>query len=288
MGVMATPKKILVPVDFSAHSASAALYAKKLAGRFQAQVVILHALPPFPVPELLDMKEIMDGCRARGRMRLDAMFADNGFRPNRVLLEGDPATVIVDYARRENVDLIVMPAAGAGNHHRSLPGPVAAHTLCDAPCPVWTTNQVFSSNGHGPKPELPENIVCALDLESHSAGVLDWAAGMAETFGARLTVVHALAGSSGHPEVYYLEADLRKYLADRARREISELLRRTERPSAEIAIEPGPATNVVRSLAEDRHAHLLVIGRGSQTGGAGSSLNACSLISQVHCPVLAV
>ena len=286
---MAALKKILVPVDFSSQSASAALYAKQLAGRFQAQVVLLHVIPQFPVPDLLDSKEILDGCRAHGRMRLDAMFSDNGFRPNRVLLEGDPAPTIVDYAGRESVDLIVMPSSGAGAHHRSLPGSVAARTLCDAPCPVWTTNQIFSSSGRGPTPELPGNIVCALDLGSRSAVVLDWAVNMAETFGARLTVVHALNGAGCHPEVYYLEADLRKYLAERARREISGLLRRTPRPSAEIAIEPGPAANVVRSLAEDRHAHLLVIGRGAQSANSGyTGPHAFPLIGQAHCPVIAV
>lgn len=282
-------KKILVPTDFSERAASAAAYAKQLAGRFQAQVALMHVIPPFPVPDILDTDEILEGCRTRARMRLQGMFSDNGFRPMRILKEGDPAQTIVEYARQESVDLIMMPTAGANGFRHSLLGSVTARTLNEAHCPVWITTQRLSMNGNGGKPKPPQNVVCAVDLGPRSAEVIRWAAGVAEDFGAPLTVVHALASGGYHPEVYYLEADLRNYLTLRARRQITEMLRNTARPASEIQIEPGPAAQVVRSFAEERKAQLLVIGRASHRDNGGyMGADSYAIIRESPCAVVSV
>jgi hypothetical protein len=56
----------------------------------------------------------------------------------RVVLEGDPARQIVDYAHEEKVDLIVMPTHGYGPFRQFILGSITAKVLHDADCPVWT------------------------------------------------------------------------------------------------------------------------------------------------------
>jgi nucleotide-binding universal stress UspA family protein len=282
---MVALKKILLPTDFSERSAGAALHAKLLARQFGAELIVMHVIPPFPIPEVLDAREILEGCKARGWSRLNGMYSDNGFRPHRLLVEGDPAEAIVKYAREHQVDLIMMPTAGGASVRRYLLGSVTAKTLHDAGCPVWTTAHVADNNGHSPA--IPKQIVCAVDLEPGSDRVIGWAVDLAEAFAARLTVVHALPNPHCEPAVYYLDADLRRYLTGRSREQISAMLRETARPATEIVVDAGPVSNVVRSVAEERKAQLVIIGR-SQSGSGGIRTNSYTLIREAPCPVVSI
>jgi nucleotide-binding universal stress UspA family protein len=128
-----------------------------------------------------------------------------------------------------------------------------------------------------------------VDLQPGSDRVLSWAADLAEAFGARLTVIHAVAAGERHPEVYYLEADLRRYLMEQAKEKIASMLRNTACPAANVHVDAGNITSVVRSAAEDRGAQLLVIGRSSRPGAGGNfSTNSYGLIRESPCPVVSI
>src|ERR1019366_2480284 len=104
---------------------------------------------------------------------------------------------------------------------------------------------------------------------------------MQKEFGARLTVVHAMAASpaTGQEDARAREMELA------VRDDLGRLQQRfgTE---AELAIEPGDPPKVVCEMAAKRHAGLLVIGRGSPGGGFGRvRTKAYSIILQSPCPV---
>src|SRR5690242_1391362 len=100
--------RILLPVDFSERSCGAARYVIPFAGRMQAEVVLLHVLPPhyeFGTAELgtAMLEDLIVERRARARRNIDTFLETEfaGLRTTRVLLDGDPAHQIVDYARQE-------------------------------------------------------------------------------------------------------------------------------------------------------------------------------------------
>src|ERR1044071_8835482 len=106
---MRTLQRILLPVDFSERSAGAARYAKSLAVHFQSDLILLHVLTP-PQYEFgaLDMGGAMmaDLYRNRGEQvaqELDAFLAAelNGPCVHRIVVEGDPAPRIVEYAHEQ-------------------------------------------------------------------------------------------------------------------------------------------------------------------------------------------
>src|SRR5690348_968359 len=103
---------ILVPIDFSERSAPAARYAGMLAAQFDSPLVLLHVLQPLDVSGLMT-DELTRQRAARFQQELDAFLP--GELPNgpvtRVVAEGDPTRVIVDYAHRQ-AGLIVMPTHG--------------------------------------------------------------------------------------------------------------------------------------------------------------------------------
>jgi nucleotide-binding universal stress UspA family protein len=59
-----------------------------------------------------------------------------------VILAGNPARRLLEYASEEGADLIVMGTHGRTGVARALMGSVAEHVLRTAPCPVLTTKHV--------------------------------------------------------------------------------------------------------------------------------------------------
>src|ERR1700758_4139158 len=136
-------KKILLPVDFSDRSAGAARYAQALGRHFRSEIIVLHAEPNLALLSgvgvgvaVLTSADLESQLRAR----LESFLVDefNDLSVKRVLVSGDPATKIVEYAHAENVDLVVMPTYGHGPFRLSLLGSVVAKVLHDCDCPIWT------------------------------------------------------------------------------------------------------------------------------------------------------
>ena len=137
------PRRILVPIDFSAGSDAALEMATSLARDSGGSLVLAHveiislsaaggeylnAMPEPPTEELL--------------AKLDAVALPDSHVPvERRLLAGDPADAIVRLAQTEEVDMIVMGTHGRRGLSRLLMGSVAEAVVRAAPCPVLTVKQ---------------------------------------------------------------------------------------------------------------------------------------------------
>ncbi len=147
--------RILVPVDFSAHSDLALRYATTLADRFGATVEVLHVVEdPFVsgawsaealapnIPELL--ADLVTA--ARGKLAdLKAAALNRGVHLTTTvlttILTGQPADSICAYATTEKFDLIVMGTHGRRGLSHALIGSVAERVVRKAPCPVLTVRE---------------------------------------------------------------------------------------------------------------------------------------------------
>jgi nucleotide-binding universal stress UspA family protein len=85
-------------------------------------------------------KNLIEARRAKAKNRLEDFLsaALHHLRVKRTLLEGDPAPRIVEWAARENPDLIMMATHGCGPFRRLLLGSVTAKVLHDTDRLVWT------------------------------------------------------------------------------------------------------------------------------------------------------
>src|ERR1051326_1594811 len=112
---MPTVSRILLPVDFSERAAGAARYARCLATRCQAEIVLMHVLAPLHTefgPDLggAMLIDVYPNRSQAAPPGLEAFPAEElaGALVRRLVLKGDPAAQIVNSARAEAVDLIVM------------------------------------------------------------------------------------------------------------------------------------------------------------------------------------
>jgi nucleotide-binding universal stress UspA family protein len=285
---MPSLSRILLPIDFSERSIGAAQYAKTLAGRFGSQVTLLHVLLATPYGagfEVAGGAVIADWIRNRTELATKDLA---GFLPgewqgldvSRVLLEGDPAGRIVEFARDQHLDLIIMPTHGYGPFRRFILGSNTAKVLHDADCPVWTGVHMQESPA-APVPSF-RRILCAVDLGPQSERTLAWAAWLAREFQAQLTLMHAMACTSDTEGSW--RAQVRETVEDEFARLQTEL-----GLQADVLIDAGEPSRVICTAAARLHADVLVIGRGSAAGVFGRlRTNAYAIIRESPCPVVSV
>jgi nucleotide-binding universal stress UspA family protein len=289
---MRTLSKILLPVDFSERSAGAARYARSLATHFQSELILLHVLVPphyeFGALEIGGsmLAELYMNRNQQVGKELDGFLTTElaGVNTRRLLLEGDPARKIVEYAHEQGIGLIVMPTHGYGPFRRFILGSNTAKVLHDADCPVWTGIHMEDT---APAAQIPlRNIVCGVDLGPQSCKTLKWAMWLQNEFGARLTLMHATQGDPDLGED--AEVNWRINVREAAEEELLRIQQETG-AQADVLIESGDPASVLCSVARRVRADLLVIGRGSAAGVFGRlRTNAYAIIRSSPCPVASV
>jgi universal stress protein A len=139
-------KKILVPVDFSAHSAEAMRFAADLARRYGASLDLLHvfqtltyALPEgYVLPGAEELEKIMKHFQLDLETARRTAIEAGAPSVETTLLQGGVATEILRFAKERNSDFIVMGTHGRTGLKHMLIGSVAEHIVRVAPCPVLT------------------------------------------------------------------------------------------------------------------------------------------------------
>lgn len=278
---MFPPRKILFPVDFSARCTAAAKMVETYADHFKAQLTLLHVVEPIMYTDLpIDATSIAEE-QLKGY--LTDHFQDMDVE--RVLLHGDAAHKVVDFAHDGKFQLIMLPTHGYGRFRRFILGSVAAKVLHDARCPVWTGAHIEHIPNHY---ELHfRNVACAVDLGKQSCAAMRWAGLFAREFGAKLTIVHAVPTAKDHPNVY-CDQDWKIELLRGAKEKIQNLLSSLSL-EADISVIPDEVPFAVSTTAVHSNADLLVIGRSVEDGMLGRlRTNAYSIIRQSPCPVVSV
>lgn len=145
---MRLTQNILVATDFSKASELALDAARVLALQNDAKVTLVHvfdARPPFSVPlsrDLSDEEEYEREMRARIHEELKRLREDKlGDVPEAkvaLVVSTNAAEGICHYARKENVDLIVVSTHGRTGLSHLLIGSVAEKVVRHAECPVLT------------------------------------------------------------------------------------------------------------------------------------------------------
>ena len=288
---MITISRILCPTDFSDLSKNALAQAVALARWYEAEITLLYVAPvaitaaevayvpgPWLSPEMRE--------KLRGDLHAFAQSArEEGVTVRVDLCEGNPATEILDAARTEAFDLIVMGTHGRHGLEAWALGSVTEAVLRASPCPVLT---IAPRSRLAPTARF-DTILCPVDFSptsertAHEAGLL-----AAETQ-SRLVLFHVIERVSGPPTPVPPGFDRQAYRAgaeDNVRRRLRRLTA-DHRDVPEASLAWGwPDREILRS-ARERSAGLIVM--GAHGGPMDSTLfgsTAHKVVRRASCPVL--
>jgi universal stress protein A len=141
--------RIVVPTDFSKCSEEAWAMAKRVAAAPGSELVLVHVLAEVPlyaegVLNIENARKIREGARKWVENALEDWVGKaraEGLNARAVALSGVAHEEIVQLARDERADLVVIGTHGRGGINRALLGSVADRVVRLAPCPVLTVRE---------------------------------------------------------------------------------------------------------------------------------------------------
>ncbi len=140
-------KRILVPIDFSEASHKALFYATAFAEECGAEITLLHVVELPAYPELgyahVPMKEAEQKKAALETLEVADVELGASARliKSRVARVGNPSQEIIEEARRQNSDLIVISTHGHGALRHLLLGSTTEKVVRHASCPVFVVRE---------------------------------------------------------------------------------------------------------------------------------------------------
>jgi nucleotide-binding universal stress UspA family protein len=133
-------EKIVLATDGSSDAERALEYARDLALRDDAQVIVVHAFEPIPgylgVETKSDVAARHVGAGREIADRAGERLEEAGVDVETEVLQGPPAEAILRVAQGRQADLIVMGTRGRGGLTSLLLGSVSHHVLAHSDVPV--------------------------------------------------------------------------------------------------------------------------------------------------------
>ena len=279
---------ILFPVDFSKRSVVAAQQVKIWVDRFGATLNTLHIVDANALglnDESLD-SDILDLISKRTADL--KYFSDHYFGVNvarHTVISGGTADEIVSFAKRENIDLIMLPRNHQNLGSRILKDSLAAKLLERCPASVWTTEHVDDLS-----PSPAHSILCALHFEqdvtlnAQNHRILQTVQEIAASFLATVAFLQVINGhakeSIGSVTDLRTVAEIEPWVA-----QIQELFG----SSVEIVRKPGDIITEISDTAKQIAADLIVVGRTRPgTIGLGRQTHILKIDHAARRPVLSV
>ena len=183
-------KKILFPTDFSATAENALHFALALAKKLSARVDLINIyqlpfasasdVPPEMIHKMLDSK------KAVVEEKLHAFMGHNGSSKlghSRAVYGIFVPQEIVDTAKKDNYDLIVMGMKGQHNPMERMMGSVTTQTMMQAPCPVLAVPEEAPF-------ETIKKIAYATNLQPRDKQAVEQLMGFAGQLNAAVHFVH--------------------------------------------------------------------------------------------------
>lgn len=298
-------KSVLIATDFSGASEKPLRHALAIARRYGAKFYLAHVISSrgFTIAGPDTVIAAADAVWRDAR-RLDEDLVKSGalagLRHEVIVRQGEVWEELEKIIRQEHVDLVVIGTHGRRGLGKLLLGSVAEQIFRHADCPVLTVGPGSFQEApiEGTRPIRP--FLFATDFGEASLHALPFAISSANLFGAKLALLHVVAGVP-IPEGnrWYTAGDVMR-MQENARvaslRRLEELTRNaTLEVKPEFIVEFGSASPVSKKImeaAENLRVDVIIMGlhRSTHVGTAAHMpwATAYEVVCAADCPVLTV
>ncbi|MCB1045112.1 MAG: universal stress protein [Acidobacteria bacterium] len=269
-------QRILFPTDLTPLSFRALDDAIGLARSYGAELHVLHAVVLFaddpynPAYHFPDVDRVFHDLRDKAETELSQILKEHhaeDLAVVRVHQRGVAAgPMILEYAEKNHIDLIVMSTHGRRGLSKVLLGSVTEEVVQLAKCPVLTLNPSCVDANKS----TFERILVPVDFSDHSKKAIEVAAGLAARFGASVMLLHVIE-EAVLPPFYMVGVDhlaSAPELAEQTENELSRLVSLFEEApkSASVHVTKGHPAKEIAEFARLQKADLLVIATHGLTG----------------------
>ena len=291
-------KRILFPTDFSECSEKGFEYASRIAKSYNAELHIIHVNiqyynrygPEFIIPVT---SEDAKSYQLELRKYMDKYVSKCGISENKIIKKYASgfaaAPTIVDYAKNNGIDLIVMCAYGRRGLRHMLLGSVAEEVIKTSPCNVITI-----CNEDSIKSE-PKRVLVPTDYSSHAFRAVLAGYNITQKLGADITLLHVIEDPV--PSLYYLPGDeetidrFYELTAKDAKKKLDDINKDAGiRLNYKIKVIRVHVASSITKYASDNKVDLIVMGSHGYTGLTHFLLGSTTdkVVRSATCPVMIV
>jgi nucleotide-binding universal stress UspA family protein len=134
--------KILVPVDGSDNSYRALDAALFLSEKLGSNITVIHVMEDVPVLYIESQKllsELLENYKKEKQdilSKCSEIATKKGETIKAVLLQGNPASIILDFSKKEKYDIVIMGSRGMRKFKEIILGSVSSKIVHHSSCPV--------------------------------------------------------------------------------------------------------------------------------------------------------
>lgn len=275
-------KKILIPIDFSEMSESAALQGSEMAGLLKAEVYLLHVIPsnghysslnidkPTPAQIISEVERMINDKMNNFKNKI---VEKSGITPKFTVYTGNIVNRIIEFSHREKIDQIIMGTHGASGYMEMFMGSNAQRVVTLSEIPVLTMlNSTHESEFR--------NVLIPIDDTIHSREKVNAALHIAKLYKAKIHIL-GLVDSDEKKDSDKMKIKL----------ESVEKFVQHENLSFVTSIEHGDSiAKTAMSYAEKNKCDLIVINTGHESRITGIFMGpfAQQIVNHSTIPVLSV
>lgn len=183
-------KTILVPTDFSVPADYAVHYAFKLAGEFDASMILYHSFIPFEsgfYPLSQSKKENLE--TENNFIKLLNVIKESLLKSNKKISisihvdRGPENKRIIEFCKKKHIDLIVMGTKGASGLKEVVIGSFTADVMTKAPCPVLAIPQNATLG-------TLKKITYISDYHKNDIPAINFLSELSKPFNAKINILH--------------------------------------------------------------------------------------------------
>ena len=273
-------EKILIPTDFSDTSKTVVAEAMALAQKLKAEVCLMHVTEagtpplfmdpktPIPSPPMEQVENEINRKMSETAKKLSDTY---GITPSVYLKEGDIHDEIIEFAEKNDIDLIAMGTHGASGYRELFVGSNAQRVVTVSEIPVLTVQK------QKPEPGF-KNILVPIDDSVHSREKVNIAMLIADLFKAKLHIV-GLPDSDDTQEMNKFKIKLES---------VEKLAKAHELPFVTTIVHGDSLAETALEYANDKNCDLIVINTGHESKLTGMFLGAFAqqIVNHSRIPVL--
>ena len=288
-------KSILAATDFSEYSKAALDICLSASRCMKTKLYVLHTIEKLP-HDYLHLSSSTAPADIKQKLEEEAIDKIKAMVPEEVMEKGDiipmvrfgkPFLEIIQVAKEENVDLLVIGTHGRAGVERVILGSVAERLVRKAGCPVMVIK--------GRKYAGFKRIIVPIDFSDCSRKALEYAIATARSHNSRLTILHVYDESFVEP---YINAANSEEEADEIMKEIElvnetkydEFLKTIDFSGVEcdkLLIKGIPEIQIVESVMAHQ-ADLVVMGTHGRAGIKHILIGSTAeeVVRTVHCDII--